>query len=604
MATAMRERHEIPVEHTWDLASIFENDEAWEAEIKTCEGIISRLPDYEGTLGSSSKRLLEWLKISEELELKLGRVLAYAMLGYAVNTKDTSAAAKSDRVQGLYSRAMGAAAFSYPEIQAIGKAKLDDFMRVNDELKVYAQYFDQILRHVPYTRSAEIESLLSNLGDPFSTAAAIHGTLADADLTFEPASASATDEKIEIFQGNIGKLLTNPDREVRRTAWQNYADGYLALKNTMAKCISTGVKQDVFMVRARGHDSSLEMALHSDNLPIGVFHTLIETFKVNLPTWHRYWALRKEALKLDEFHVYDIKAPLAETQPEISFEQAMEWMAKGMQPLGDEYVSIMSNGALNERWIDIYPNKGKRSGAFSAGRYGTKPFILMSYNDDIFSFSTLAHELGHSLHSYYSRANQPQVYGHYSLFVAEVASNFNQALVRDYLMREIDDPQFQISLIEEAMANFHRYFFIMPTLARFELEIHERVERGESLTADTLIDLMAQLFKEGYGDEVVFDKERIGITWAQFATHLYRMFYTYQYATGISAAHALADRVLTGGDEARGDYLAFLSAGNSVYPLDALKLAGVDMTSPAPVESAFKVLSGYVDRLSELLGVS
>jgi oligoendopeptidase F len=260
----------------------------------------------------------------------------------------------------------------------------------------------------------------------------------------------------------------------------------------------------------------------------------------------------------------------------------------------------MRKGLLEERWVDVYPNQGKRSGAYSSGTFGTNPFILMSYSDKLTSLSTLAHELGHSMHSYLTRKYQPPIYSRYGMFVAEVASNFNQAMVRDYLLRSNDDPQFQLGVIEEAMYNFHRYFFIMPILARFELEIHSRVERCEALTADAMNELMADLFTEGYGPAVEVDRERVGITWAQFSIHMYLNFYVYQYSTGISAANALAQRVLKGGPQAAEDYKNFLKAGGSLFALDALKVAGVDMNSPEPIEQAFNVLEGFVDRLEQL----
>jgi oligoendopeptidase F len=272
-----------------------------------------------------------------------------------------------------------------------------------------------------------------------------------------------------------------------------------------------------------------------------------------------------------------------------------------MRPLGEEYVSTLRRGVLEDRWVDIYPNQGKRAGAFSSGTFGTHPFIMLNYNDDIYSMSTLAHELGHSMHSYYTWRTQPQVYANYTLFVAEVASNFNQAMVRAHLLNTNSDPDFQIAVIEEAMSNFHRYFFIMPTLARFELEIHQRVERGEALTAESLNALMTELFREGYGDEVVIDADRIGITWAQFPTHLYSNFYAYQYATGISGAHTLAAGVLEEGPAAAERYLSFLKAGGSLFPLDALKLAGVDLSTPEPVEKTFAILAQMVGRLEQAL---
>jgi oligoendopeptidase F len=300
-------------------------------------------------------------------------------------------------------------------------------------------------------------------------------------------------------------------------------------------------------------------------------------------------------------HAYDERAPITRDHPRVPFPQAVEWIATGMAPLGDEYVSVLRRGVLEQRWVDIYPNLGKQSGAFSMGAPGTHPFILMSYSDDLWSLSTLAHELGHSMHSYYAWNHQPIIYARYPLFLAEVASNFNQAMVRAHLFKAETHREFQIALIEEAMSNFHRYFFVMPTLARFELETHTRVERGQALTARDLIALMTELFLEGYGGEVEVDPERVGITWATFHTHLYSNFYVYQYATGISAAHALAAGVLEDASGAAGRYLEFLKSGGSNYPLETLQQAGVDMATPEPIEQTFEVLSRYVDRLESLL---
>jgi oligoendopeptidase F len=467
---------------------------------------------------------------------------------------------------------------------------------------VYEHYFDVLFSQQSHVRSEDVEEVLGLVRDPFSTAASIHSVLADTDLTFEPAVTSGG-EQIEIAQGNIGALLTDSDRSVRRTAFEHYADSYLTYRNTMAQALAAGTKQHVFMARARRYDSALEASLSPNHIPTEVFHNLIDVFRRNLPIWHRYWAIRKEALGLDEFHPYDVKAPLVANPPEVSWEQAVDWIVDGMRPLGEEYVTALHNGVTRDRWVDVLPNLGKRSGAYSSGSQGTMPLILMSFTDDIYSVSTLAHELGHSVHSHFAWKTQPFVYSNYSLFVAEVASNFNQALVRGYLLKSNQDRDFQISVIEEAMSNFHRYFFIMPTLARFELEIHERAWRGEGLTADGMIDLMADLFAEGYGEGVTDDRERTGITWAQFPTHLYSNFYVYQYATGISAAHTLAEGVLEGTPGAAENYLAFLRAGGSLYPLDALRRAGVDMTSTEPVERGFKAMGDLVDRLASLLGV-
>jgi oligoendopeptidase F len=371
----------------------------------------------------------------------------------------------------------------------------------------------------------------------------------------------------------------------------------------MATSLAAGIKRDVFYSRARGYASSLHAALEPAFIPIEVFHNIIQAFRDNVGTWHRYWRLRRKALGLEKLRAHDTRAPLQDLRLEVPYEQAVEWVAAGVAPLGEEYVRTLRKGALEDRWVDIYPNKGKRMGAFSTGVTDTLPFIFMSYNDDIFAMSTLAHELGHSMHSHYSRSTQPFVYANYGLFQAEVASNMHQALTRQYLLNTQHDPNFQIAVLEEAMANFYRYFFIMPTLARLELELHERVERGGPITAAYLNDFMADLMAEVYGDEVDIsgrDRDRVGSTWAQFHTHLYSNFYVYQYATGIAGAQHLAARVSAGDQGAADSYIAFLKSGGSMYPLEGLKLAGVDMSSEEPVQSAFAALAKTVTRLEEL----
>jgi oligoendopeptidase F len=597
----MPQRSEVAVDHTWDLGNVFATDAAWDAELARVSGALDGLTRFHDRLGASPAALAEWLETVAELMNDVNKIYLYASMQRNVDTTNQASAARYDRSLGLFARAAAAIGFAEPEMIAIGFDTLRGWIAAEPRLATYSHYVDQLEAKQSHVRSAEIEELLGQVQGPFNSAAEIHAVLADADLRFAPAHAS-TGDSIELAQGNINPLLASADRETRRTAWEGYADAHLDMKNTIATCLATGVKQNVFTARARRYPSALEAATGANNIPVGVFHNLIETFRRHLPTWHRYWAVRRRALGYDTLHAYDIKAPLTGKMPKVPFEHAADWISAGMLPLGEEYVATMRDGLLEQRWVDIYPNKGKRMGAYSHGTAGTHPFILMSYTDDIFSMSTLAHELGHSMHSYYTWQTQPLIYADYSIFVAEVASNFNQALVRAHLLETNQDRDFQIAVIEEAMANFYRYFFIMPTLARFELAIHERAERGEALTADGMIALMADLFAEGYGGEVQMDRERVGITWAQFSTHLYSNFYVYQYATGISAAHALAAGVLAGNPGAVDNYLAFLKAGASLYPIDALKLAGVDMTSPEPVEAAFATLATYVERLGELLG--
>jgi oligoendopeptidase F len=495
-------------------------------------------------------------------------------------------------------RFQAAIAFFDPELMQIGLPKIRQWIKDEPALAFFSFYVEKLDKRRAHVRSGEVEEVLAMVNDPFFAAASIYNALNNAELAFQPAVAS-DGSQLEVGQASIGALITHPDREVRRTAWENYSDGYLKFKSTMAATLTATVRQDVFNAKARSYESSLHASLAPHNIPVEVFHNLIEVFKQNLPTWQRYWRLRKKLLGYERFHVYDIKAPLTSQKPIVPFRQAVDWICEGMAPLGEEYVNILRNGVLEKRWVDWARNRGKREGAFSSGSMGTRPFIMMSYADDVFSLSTLAHELGHSLHSNYSRLYQPFIYSRYSLFVAEVASNFNQAMVRRHMFETQTSREFQVSLIEEAMSNYHRYFFIMPTLARFELELHSRAEKGQPINADILIGLTADLFKEGYGEQVEFDRDRIGITWAQFG-HMYMNFYVYQYATGISGAHALVDGVLSGKPQAAERYLEFLKLGGSMYPLDSLKLAGIDLTSPEPVEKAFANLSSLVDRLEQL----
>jgi oligoendopeptidase F len=600
MTTTLPPRNAVPVEQTWDLSSIFPTPADWEA---ACQQLIAALPAlsaYQGKLGSSPGTLLEFINLYQQTATLMGKIGVYASNAYAVDTLDQASTARAGQARGLMARFAAAASFLDPDLMGIGFPKLRQWLQDEPGLAFFAFYLDKLELRQAHVRSGEVEEVLALANDPFSAASSIYNSLNNADLTFQPAVAS-DGSTLEVGQASIGSLVTHPDRAVRRTAWENYSDGYLQFKNTMASTLVATFKQDVYNARVRGYESSLHASLAPNNIPPEVFHNLIAVFKKNLPTWHRYWRLRRRLLGYDQLHVYDIKAPITQDKPVVPFSQAVDWICEGMAPLGKAYVDILRRGCLEDRWVDWACNKGKREGAFSSGSKGTRPFIMMSYADDVFSLSTLAHELGHSLHSYHSRLFQPFIYSRYSLFVAEVASNFNQAMVRDYLFRTQTDPAFQIALIEEAMSNYHRYFFIMPTLARFELEAHNRLERGQPVSADILIDLTADLFKEGYGEEVVFDRPRIGITWAQFG-HMYMNFYVYMYATGISGAHALTRGILEGKPGAVENYLAFIKTGGSMHPLDELKLAGIDLTSPEPVEAAFAVLAGLVDRLEKLAG--
>jgi oligoendopeptidase F len=598
-ANALPPRSEIPVEQTWDLTNIYASNEDWQSAYDLIEADIPKLAAFQGRLAEGPKVLGDFFEASEQVYREIGKVFVYASLQGATDALDQTATARMGQAMGLMTRVRAATSFDDPEMIAIGFDALAAWRELDERLTETEHFVDRLQRQVPHKRSSDVEEILASVSDPIGQSRSIYGSLTNADLDFKPAR-DKQGGKHPISQSTISALKTSPDRKLRKTAWRHYADGYLGMKNTLSATLTSAVKRDVFYMQARSHESSLAASLHGNKIPLEVFHNLIDVFKDNISTWHRYWAIRRKALGYKKLHVYDIKAPLTANPPVVPYTQSVEWIAEGMRPLGNDYVEAMRRGCLEERWVDWSINKGKRAGAFSSGWHDTNPFIMMSYSDDLFSLSTLAHELGHSMHSYYSRRAQPFLYSRYSLFVAEVASNFNQAMTRAHLFETQSDPDFRIALIEEAMSNFHRYFFVMPTLARFELEMHTRAEKGQPINADILIGLMADLFTEGYGDEVDIDRERIGITWAQFG-HLYANFYVYMYATGISGAHSLAQGILDGQSGAADRYLDFLKAGGSVYPLDALKMAGVDMTSREPVETTFGVLSGLVDQLDSLL---
>ncbi len=603
MAATLRERHEIPEQYKWNKESVFASNDAWETALSETLARLDGLRAYRGRLKDGGETLANALALRDELDAATRRVFIYASFSAAVDSHDETARAQVGRVQALHAQLGATAAFIEPELLAVGEDTLLRWAAKESSLAIYDHYFRDLLRKQEHIRSAEVEELLGMVSEPLSTAAQTAAILTGADLKFAPAADSAGNSH-EVANSAIPSLMVSEDRQLRSNAWASYADGFLSVQNTLANNLAFAIKRDVFHMRARGYESSLHSALGRANLPTEVFHNLIRIFRQNIPTWHRYWRALRNALGVDQLHPYDLWAPLTPNEPEVNFEQSMEYICSGMAPLGEEYVRIMRRGCLEERWVDVYPNRNKRAGAFSSGGPGLYPFIMMSHDDKLGGMSTLVHELGHSMHSYYTWRHQPPVYGSYSMFVAETASNFNQAMTRAYLFDAFaNDRDFQLALIAEAMSNFHRYFFVMPTLARFELETHERAERGQSLTARDMNTLMSDLLSEGYGGEMEMDGDRSAITWAQFG-HLYANFYVFQYSTGISAAHELAKRIRSGEPAATEAYLEFLRAGASRYALDVLQDAGVDMRTPQAVETTFGVLEELVGRLETLTAAS
>lgn len=599
MAVTLPRRAEVAREDTWDLESIFATRDAWEQTFAEVEAGIPGLTRFQGHLADSGAQLLSWFLASEQLSQLAGKLFVYARLGFDVDTTDQAQGALVGRTQGLVARLSAAQSFAEPELLALAPDAIEALIASEAGLEIYRHAFDNLNRQRAHVRSGEVEELLAQAGEPLGTPYNTYGVLADGDLKFAPAHDSQGQEA-PVARGSIEGLLQSGDRTLRQSAWESYADGFLSVKNSMAALMTGNVRANVFRARAKRHASALDASLHAANVPLAVYENVLNAYDRHRPLWHRYWDIRRRALGLEQLGGCDIFAPLAEDDFSVSFDQGVEWICAGMAPIGADYVETMRRGLLEERWVDRYPNVGKRNGAYSSGTYGTRPFILMSSNNTLRSMSTLAHELGHSMHSYYSRRDQPFIYSRYTLFVAEVASNFNQALVRSYLVEQRTDRRFQIALIEEAMANFHRYLFVMPILAKYERAVHEQVERGQALTADGMSNLLAEELRAGYGPAVAVDTQRDGITWAQFQ-HMYMNFYVYQYASGIAAANALAVPIAAGDTEAVKRYRAFLSTGGALYPLDALNLAGIDMTSAAAMDRAFKVLEGFIDRLDSLV---
>lgn len=593
--STLPKRADAPKEQTWDIEALYATPQVWEEESAALPAAIDAMSAHAGMLGTP-EGLLAYLTAADDMELRLNRFMSYASMSASVDGTDAVAAARRDRASGIIARYGSTVAFARPEILALDEQTLRGWL-AQAAFKDQKVKLERILRNKPHVRSAEVEQLLGALQAPFASERGIHPALANMDMQFGAAGGQ------KITQGNVDALTGGPDREIRREAWENYADAHLAAKHSQAAMYATNVRQNAFLARARNYPNVITASLAPDHIPTEVVTTLLDTYRANTPIWHRYWNVRRAWLNLPELREYDVKASLVPRR-DVSYAQAVDWICEGMAPLGEDYVRDMRAGLTEGRWVDYAENDGKRQGAYSNGGGRVKPFIFMTWNGTMGSYSTLAHEIGHSMHSLLSTREHPLGVPRYTLFHAEVASNFNQAMSRKNLLkkaRAAGDTQFEVQIIEEALSNFHRYFFIMPTLAAFELEAYRRIEDGGTLSAPDLINLNADLLKEGYGDGVVMDRERSGIMWAQFSTHLYANFYAYQYATGISAAHQLLEQFDADPDAARENYLRFLKSGGSLDPIDALKEAGVDMLTPEPVQATFRTLAGYVDRLEELL---
>ncbi|OEH91609.1 oligoendopeptidase F [Bacillus solimangrovi] len=591
-------RDEIDEQYKWRLEDIFASDSEWESLFTEVKTMLPKITEFQGKLGESAETLFEAFEYQHEVAKKIGKLYTYAHMRSDEDTTNSHYQGLDDRASNLYSQVGAAMSFIIPEILSIPEETIQQFLQEHEGLKLYDHALDEINRQRPHVLSAEEESLLAQAGEVLGSSSNTFGMLNNADITF-PEIKDENGEDIEITHGRFIRFLESDDRRVREDAFKAVYKTYGQYKNTFASTLSGTVKKDNFNARVRNYDSARQSALSGNNIPEKVYDNLIEVINEHLPLLQRYIKLRKKVLKIDEVHMYDLYTPLIpEVKMEVKYEEAKDLILKGLAPLGDEYANILKEGYEN-RWIDVHETKGKRSGAYSSGTYGTNPYILMNWQDNVNNLFTLAHELGHSVHSYYTRKTQPYPYANYSIFVAEVASTCNEALLNDYMLKNTDDKKKKMYLLNHYLEGFRATVFRQTMFAEFEYLIHTKAQEGEALTADSLTNMYYELNKKYFGDEIALDEE-IGLEWSRIP-HFYYNYYVYQYATGFSAATALSQQILDEGEVAVNRYVDFLKAGSSDYPIEVLKHAGVDMTTKQPIEQALQVFEAKLSELEELL---
>lgn len=597
-AASLPKREEVKKEWTWDLENIFSSDEEWEKEFTWMKNNIGTLEEYRGRLHTSADTLYECLETQSSITERFGRLFSYAHMKYDQDTGNSHYQGLEDRASGLAARLGQAMAFVTPEILAVPEQTLASFMEEHEGLALYKQALEEINNKRPHILTEAEESIMAQAAEVTSSPGNIFGMLNNADIEF-PVIKDENGEDVQVTHGRIIRFLESSDRRVRKDAFEAVYNTYKKYRNTLASTLNGQVKKNLFQANVRKYDSARQAALSKNNIPEVVYDQLVDTVNKNLHLLHRYVKLRKKVLGYDEIHNYDLYTPLVDdADMKISYERAKELVLDGVAPLGKEYQEIVAGG-FNERWIDVYENKGKRSGAYSSGAYGTKPFILMNWQDNVNDTFTLAHELGHSMHSYFSRKHQPYLYSDYTIFVAEVASTVNEALLNEHMINTAKNKKEKLYLLNHFLEGFRGTVFRQTMFAEFEQLIHEKAASGEALTPDTLESLYFDLNRKYFGDDIVLDED-IRLEWARIP-HFYMNFYVYQYATGYSAAAALTRGILQEGQPAVDRYLDFLKSGSSDYPINVLKKAGVDMTSPKPVEDAMLLFEETLDQMETLL---
>lgn len=598
MTKELPKRSEVPEELTWDLESIFPTDHAWEEAFNDLKAALPEIEKYQGTLGVSAANLYDLFVLQDTLSERFGKLYTYSHMRYDEDTTNTTYQAMNQKADTLLTAYSSKMSFIVPEILEIDQATIDQFLTEHEGLSSYKKVLDEISRQRKHVLSEKEEMLLSEASEALSTPSQTFGMLNNADLKFP----YITDEKgneVELTHGRYINFMKSRDRDVRKQAFEAMYDTFGTFKNTFATTLNGNVKKDNFYAKVRHYDSARQSALDNNNIPEQVYDQLIEAIHDKLPLLHRYTELRKDVLQLDEVHMYDLYVPLVDgVDMSFTYEEAKDIVLKSLAPLGEEYTSVIQE-AFDNRWIDVMENRGKRSGAYSSGSYGTNPYILLNWQNKLDDLYTLTHELGHSVHSYFTRKEQPYRYGNYSIFVAEVASTCNEVLLTEYLLATLTDEKEKLFVLNHFLEGFRATVFRQTMFAEFEHEIHLRDQNGEPLTAQAFTDMYYALNQKYFGDKITID-EAIGLEWARIP-HFYYNYYVYQYATGFAAATSLANQILTEKEPAVARYLDFLKAGSSDFPIEVLKKAGVDMTKPTTVASALDVFGEKLTEFESLI---
>ena len=593
----LRRRDEIPESDKWRIDKIYETPAKWNEELNKLKEEAPKLKEFEGKLGNKED-LKAFLLLNEKLSRKLGKLYVYAHMRSHEDTSNPEMQSLVNKIDPYSAEFSSYTAYFVPEILSLKEGTIENFINEDKYLEQYKIYFEMILNEKPHILSKEVESVLASVSDCLGAPESIYSMLTNSDMTFGEI-LDESGRKVELSEGNYNSFIKSKDRRVREAAFKLLFGTYKKYENTLATSLSSSIKNFVFESKTRKYNSSLEASLKPNNIPVEVYYNALKTVDENMDALHRYVRIKKKLLNLEEIHMYDLYVPVIECKKEhLEYKDAISLVEEGLKLLGKEYLDIFNEG-INEGWIDVYENKGKRSGAYSWGSYDTMPYVLLNYNYELNDASTLAHEMGHSIHSYYTRKTQPYIYGDYSLFCAEVASTTNEILLIHHLIEKETDKNKKLYLINQELEQIRTTVFRQLMFAEFELKTHEAIENGESLTSEVLCKMWKDLNIKYFGEDMNVDEE-ISIEWARIP-HFYSDFYVYQYATGYAAASSFANSILSKGEEAVEKYKGFLKAGGSMYPIDTLKMAGVDMTTAKPLKDTFNRFNELLDMLEEII---